>query len=52
MLVSINWIKDFVNLPKTVDDQLAKRFTLATCEVENVKTINQHFSKILVAQIE
>lgn len=51
MLVSINWIKDFVNLPKTVDQELAKRFTLATCEVENVKMLNAHFSSVLVAQI-
>ena len=38
MYISLNWLKDFVDLPKNLDPQdLAEQLTLKTAEVEEVK---------------
>lgn len=40
MLVSLNWIRDFVDLPADLDSrELAERFTVTTAEVEGVEEI-------------
>lgn len=52
MLISLNWIKDFVALPDIDADDLANSFTMTTAEVEEVKTTLQHLSVIKVAQIK
>lgn len=51
MLISKNWIKDFVKLPEVSDKELATRFTLATAEVEEVTTAWAHLNNIKVAKI-
>ncbi|MCO4755132.1 MAG: phenylalanine--tRNA ligase subunit beta, partial [Bacteriovoracaceae bacterium] len=52
MLISLNWIKDFVELPSLDADELANSFTMTTAEVEDVKTTFSHLKEIRVAQIE
>ena len=52
MLISLNWIKDFVELPNLDADELANSFTMTTAEVEEVKTTFSHLKEIRVAQIE
>ena len=52
MLISINWIKEFVNLPQIDTDDLANAFTMTTAEVEDVTKHNQHLEMIRVAQIK
>ena len=42
MLISLDWIKDFVNLPDMKPDDLANDFTMTTAEVEEVTTTNKH----------
>ncbi len=40
MLISLNWIRDFVDLPGNVDPRaLAERFTVTTAEVEGVEQV-------------
>ena len=40
MLISLNWIRDFVDLPADIDPrELAERFTITTAEVEGVEHI-------------
>ncbi len=52
MLISIDWIKDFVNLPTDMSPkELGEKFTLATAEVEDVMTIGDHFEKITVVEV-
>ncbi len=51
MLISIDWIKDFVVLPKLIPKELGEKLTLSTAEVEDVILVGEHFSKIKVAQI-
>jgi len=52
MKISLDWIKDFVELPEDLSpQQLGERFTLATCEVEGVELSNQHLEEVTVAEI-
>ncbi len=52
MLISLNWIKDFVELPELDADELANSFTMTTAEVEDVTTTYTHLKQIKVAEIE
>ncbi len=51
MLISIDWIRDFTNVPNLPSKDIYTRFTLATAEVEDVKSVNDHLEKIVVAEI-
>lgn len=52
MNISINWIKDYVDLSDDITPQeLGVKFTLATCEVEEVKTTGTHLKEVKVVQI-
>lgn len=52
MKISIDWIKDFVELPTNLTPkELGSRFTLATAEVEDVVSVGEHLEKIRVVQI-
>lgn len=52
MLISLDWINDFVKLPDMDADDLANSFTMTTAEVEEVKTTLSHLKVIKVAQIK
>ena len=52
MLISIGWIKEFVELPKLSKEEIKKKFTLATAEVEEVKETGPHLKQIIIAQIK
>lgn len=52
MNISINWIKDYVDLPEDITPvELGVKFTLATCEVEGVETTGAHLEQVKVAKI-
>jgi phenylalanyl-tRNA synthetase beta chain len=51
MLISIDWIKEFVNVPDLSPKEIGSKFTLATAEVEDVITTGGVFDKIVVAEI-
>jgi len=51
MYISIDWIKDFVDLPEMSPEKLAERFTMATCEVENVLTSGELLEKVRIVEI-
>ncbi len=52
MYISLNWIKEFVNLDGIEVDELVKRFGLATAEVESVEQKGTNISNIVVAEIK
>ncbi|MFH1418083.1 MAG: phenylalanine--tRNA ligase subunit beta [Planctomycetota bacterium] len=53
MLISLNWLKDFVDIPSDLNPQdLALRFTLTTAEVEGVEHVEPHFAGLVAARIE
>lgn len=51
MLVSMNWIKDFVNLDGEDLEKLIKRFTLSTAEVEDIFYKGRDVSNVVVGEI-
>lgn len=52
MFISINWVKDFVNLDGVDIDDLIKRFALSTAEVEGVEKKGENISNVIVARID
>ena len=53
MLVSLNWIKDFVKLPEDMDlKQLAYDLTMSTVEVEDVEELAKRFEGLVVGEIK
>jgi len=50
MLVSLKWLKDYVDLELTAQE-LADRLTMAGLEVDEIKTIAHKFSGVVVAKI-
>ncbi len=51
MYISINWIKEFVNLDQIDIKELINRFTLSVAEVEGVEEKGENTSNIVVAKI-
>ena len=51
MKISLDWIKDFVELPDLSPREMGVKFTLSTCEVEGVEETNAHMEKVIVAEI-
>ncbi|MFH0955802.1 MAG: phenylalanine--tRNA ligase subunit beta [Candidatus Falkowbacteria bacterium] len=52
MLLSLNWLKDFVDIPKEVSpDELGKKLTLHTVEVEKVEPQADKYKKVVVGKI-
>ncbi|MCB9060889.1 MAG: phenylalanine--tRNA ligase subunit beta [Halobacteriovoraceae bacterium] len=52
MLISIDWISDFVKLPENLSSQeIGNRFTMATAEVEDIFEEGKVWEQIYVAEI-
>ena len=53
MYLSLNWLKDFVKIPKGMTpDELALKLTLHTVEVDGVKKQSETFKNIVVGKIK
>lgn len=52
MLISLNWIKDFVDIPEMSPKELGSLFTLATAEVEDVVVKGEGLRPILCVEIK
>ncbi len=52
MLVSLNWIRDFVDLPRDVSPpELAERFTLTCAEIEGLEPIRVDARGLIAARV-
>ena len=51
MRISINWIKDFVDLTGVSNQEIIDRFTLSTAEIEDVYEMGKDTSGVVVAKI-
>lgn len=52
MKISLNWLKDFVKIPDSIDPKaLADELTLKTAEVESVTFQAEKFDKIVAGQV-
>src|SRR5690606_6860582 len=52
MLISLNWIKDFVEIPDMPAKELGSLFTLATAEVEDVIIKGAGLRPVTVVEIK
>lgn len=53
MIISLNWLRDFVDIPASLDpQQLALKFTTTTAEVEGVVEHRSNFEGLLAARID
>src|SRR5499427_2533326 len=50
MKFSVNWLREFVDLPKNAEE-IADLLTLAGIEIKNIKTRGAHIDKVIVSQI-
>lgn len=50
MLVSLRWLKDYVDVSLTADD-ISQKLTMAGLEVEEIKNIAPQFTNVVVAKI-
>ena len=52
MYISVDWIKDFVDLPEGLSDrELSERITLGVCEVEGSERTGAMLGKVSVAEV-
>ena len=51
MKISINWIKDFVNLDGIETEELIKRFNLSTAEIEGVEYRGSNVSGVVFGKV-
>ena len=51
MKLSLNWLKDYIQLPDISYSQLLEKISLSICEIENVQKIAPDLKKILVAEV-
>jgi len=51
MKFSVNWLREFVELPKSMDE-LAELLTLAGTEIESIEKRGANFDNVVVAQIK
>ena len=51
MLISLDWIQDFVDLSGITPDEIYSKFTLAAAEVEGYSLLNEHLEKISVVKV-
>ncbi|MDD5289619.1 MAG: phenylalanine--tRNA ligase subunit beta [Patescibacteria group bacterium] len=52
MLLSLNWLKTYVDLPKNLTaKKLAADLTMTTCEVERVENLAEKFDNMVVGKI-
>ena len=51
MDISLNWIKDFVELPDMPALELGTRFTLTTAEVEGIRVKGEGLAKVSIVEV-
>ncbi len=52
MLLSLSWIKEYVDLEGIAPEEIAKRLSLSTAEVESARWVGSHFAQVKAARIE
>ncbi|MFA5163623.1 MAG: phenylalanine--tRNA ligase subunit beta [Patescibacteria group bacterium] len=52
MLLSINWLKDFVKLPKSISPfELRDKLTMHTVEVEGITDLAKRYDRVIVGKV-
>lgn len=51
MKISLNWLKDYVDLSDQKPEELGLKFTMASAEIETVEDLGKSFDKVVTAKI-
>ena len=52
MYISINWLKDFINLPSKLEaTEIAQKLTAHTAEVEGLLSLAERFDRVVVGKV-
>ena len=51
MKISVDWLKDYVDLKGITAKQIADKLTQVTCEVEEVVSVGQGLESVVVGMI-
>jgi phenylalanyl-tRNA synthetase beta chain len=51
MKISLNWLKDYVDLENEKPEELGLKFTMASAEIEGIENLGEHFNNIVTAKI-
>lgn len=51
MKISLNWLKDYVDLKDQKPEELGLRFTMASAEIEGVEDLGKSFDNVVTAKI-
>lgn len=52
MLVSFNWLKEYVDLENMTPDELGEKFTLGGLEVETIQKLGEGLEHLVVGEVE
>lgn len=53
MIISLNWLKDFVEIPADADpEKLALEFTVTTAEVDGIEHVTPNYQGLVAARID
>ena len=53
MIISLNWLKDFVDIPADLDPrELALQFTTTSAEVDGIEHVEPNFTGLVAARVE
>ena len=52
MYISMNWIKDYIDLKGLNDEELIKKFTLSTAEVEGITKYGENTNGVVVGKVK
>lgn len=52
MKLSLSWLSDYVDLQDVPAADLARRLTLAVCEVDGFESVYEHLNAVIVARVE
>ena len=51
MKISLNWLKDYVDLNDQKPEELGLKFTMASAEIEGIEDLSQAFNQVVTAKI-
>lgn len=51
MIISLNWLKDMVDLSGLSTDEIVEKITLSTAEVEEVKKVGDDMEDVVIAKV-
>lgn len=52
MKLSLNWLKDYVELDNIPAEEISRQLTMRSAEVEEAHWSGEHFEKVLIAKVE